>query len=141
MFAARVCRIIVIIGSSFVLLKVIIHNGTKVSRATSFVSSMDAKKVTMMKTRERVLVLVHLFKRLNAILSIIFRFSKAPTISIKLKSNTITLKFIYDTFGVINIEVIAASSSDSENILSFSNVFNMVFIITSKYIPKYYNTN
>jgi len=115
-------------ASKLALLLIIRVKGTKVIKATSFVISIELKKVKYIKIEEIFLELWNLVSKLTAILSKIFICLKAPTIIIRLNKVNKTLKSMYSILGKEKKEVIMASIAARVNTTSFLKKFK-VFVV------------
>lgn len=97
--------------------------GTKVRRATSFVTNMEQIKHNKIRIIDIDLLLLHLFKIATASLSNIFSCSKALMATIRLNKLINTSKLIYSIFGECIKQLTIASISEMVSTKSFFKNF------------------
>ena len=117
--AANVCRMTVTSISSPDFAPMAIASGTRVSSATSFVKSMELKKLKAIKTSDTFRLSLHPFKIRAETLSKRCSSSKAFTIIMILKRHASTLKSIYSAFGNEMKQLASASATEAVNTMSF----------------------
>lgn len=96
--------------------------GTKVRRATSFVTNMEQIKHNKIRIIDIDLLLLHLFKIATASLSNIFSCSKALMATIRLNKLINTSKLIYSIFGECIKQLTIASISEMVSTKSFLKI-------------------
>ena len=96
--------------------------GTKVRRATSFVTNMEQIKHNKIRIIDIDLLLLHLFKMATASLSNIFSCSKALMATIRLNKLINTSKLIYSIFGECIRQLTIASISEMVSTKSFLKI-------------------
>ena len=114
--------------------------GTKVNKATSFVTAIETKKTSIIRVQYRALVFLHFLRSETAITSRTLYFLNADTTAISQKSKDKTLQsiasLIVSNVGLKIIEEIRASDNAIYKTASFFKCCSSFFIFVLKRLSK-----